>query len=267
MQSFHGDAELKRVILEGIEEHRQLDLLAAGSYRTNAGKVCAIGCQVGTLREHDPERYGRLCWNDHAGLAQALGLPEWLLRLEDRLFERLPLEARLEWPGRLIGAIPVGVDLEPVRYRWRASLLQRRIDAGADPGGVVSRVRDLCLRAGSGDMPSASEWRDARAEALAALAAAEAWAAAAAEEEAEAEAAAAEALAAAAAAEAWAAAAAEAWAAAAAAEAAAAEEAEAEAAEAEAWAAAAAEEEAEAEAWAAAAAEDLIRLCAEMGTK
>ena len=161
---------MKEVILAVIAEHRRLDLLAGGAYHTLDGRVCAIGCQVGTLREHDPERYGRLLWNDHASLAQALGIPEWLLRLEDCIFERLPLDDRLEWPGRLISAIPVGVDLELVRYRWRVSLLQRRIDAGRDPGGVVSRVRDLCLRAGSGDAPRASEW--SKAEAAAAMAAA-----------------------------------------------------------------------------------------------
>src|SRR6059036_1776153 len=99
-------------------KHREEDRYIAGSYAKGKGddwRGCSIGCSVRSL-----QLLGRLPSdfhnNYHAGLAVALGWPEWLVRLQDTLFEGLLPSERPAWTETLAQAVPIGVDLEPVRW-------------------------------------------------------------------------------------------------------------------------------------------------------
>ena len=50
-------------------------------------------------------------------------MPEWLARLEDTIFEGLPNAVAKTFPARFLEAIPVGVDLESVKWRFSLILL------------------------------------------------------------------------------------------------------------------------------------------------
>ena len=75
MLSFHNDPAIKAKYLDRVKAHAKADRLIQGT-GWKGGKGCAVGCTL--------EAY------DHSLYPIELGLPEWLARLEDRIFEGLP---------------------------------------------------------------------------------------------------------------------------------------------------------------------------------
>lgn len=109
LRAFHGDQAVKDKYLARVRAHAAADQLVQG-IGWERGKGCAIGCTL--------EAY------DHARYPIELGLPEWLARLEDAIFEGLPRDEAMVWPESFLEAIHPGADLEPVRHK----LAMRRID-------------------------------------------------------------------------------------------------------------------------------------------
>ena len=93
LTAFHGLKSLKIEIADCIEAHRQADEIVKGK-TGQGGKGCAVWCAF--------DKY------DHKAYETKLGIPEWLALLEDHLFEGMPNEQAMTWPGRFIDAIPVG---------------------------------------------------------------------------------------------------------------------------------------------------------------
>lgn len=112
--SYHGDQAVKKRYLDRITAHEAADELVKGQYWQN-GKGCAVGCLVHC---NDGFRIHSLF-----PTADGPGWPEWLARLADTLFEGLPKDHAKTFPRRLVEAIPVGVDLDRVRYRFALVLL------------------------------------------------------------------------------------------------------------------------------------------------
>ena len=110
LSAFHSQASLKRHYLDKAEFHQWTDAFAKGLYwDPQLRRGCAVGCW-----SHDP-------LGGHAALAQAMGVPEELLRLADGLFEALPEVAFQAWPARFAEAIQPGADLGGVwaqMLRW-----------------------------------------------------------------------------------------------------------------------------------------------------
>ena len=168
--AFNNDPGLKQALLTSIAQHRAADKLLSGAYHDpETGAVCAVGCNIAAVREYT--KTDTLEWGDHAGLGEAIGVPAILLRLQDYLFERLPIAERLEWPTKFAEAITPGADLSMVWPRFAVRLLDRRISAGQDKKGVIKVVRDLYARWIAGDRPTREEFLEARRAAYAAAAA------------------------------------------------------------------------------------------------
>ena len=108
MLSYHNDEAVKAKYLARVQAHAAADEIIQGDGWVN-GKGCTVGC---TLHDYDHSRY-----------PIELGLPEWLARLEDTIFEGLPNAVAKEFPAKFLEAIPVGVDLEPVKWRLALVLL------------------------------------------------------------------------------------------------------------------------------------------------
>jgi hypothetical protein len=98
MLTYHGDHDLKAAVLAELAAHRVADEIIQGTYWRD-GKGCAVGCLT-----HDPH-------GGHHLYESRWGIPEWLARLEDAVFEGLPLDAAKGWPERFMGAVPVGVEI------------------------------------------------------------------------------------------------------------------------------------------------------------
>ena len=113
MKSFKNDPSLKELHVEQAKKHYEQDMLIAGTYGetdTDVFRGCSVGCFAYEIS-------GQADDNPHKIVADDRGLPEWLIHLQDRIFEGLPLEDRKKWHVQLAEAIPVGIDLEPVRHK------------------------------------------------------------------------------------------------------------------------------------------------------
>ncbi len=172
MIAFHGDEAIKTKYLDRIAEHRRLDNLVRGE-TGRAGKGCSVWC---TLNKYE-----------HAAYETELGIPRAIARLEDGLFESLPVELAMEWPQRFLAAIRPGADLSMVLPRFFLWLLVDPTDgvlqfAKSDKSKIaISAVAALYVRRIAGDEPKLNEWKTA-AEAAAWVAVAAAWVAVAAAE-------------------------------------------------------------------------------------
>jgi len=93
--AFHGKQEVKDKYVMRVRAHRAADNLIRGTgWDKTQGKGCAVGCTL--------EGY------NHASYETELGIPQWVARMEDYLFENLSHEEAMAWPERFLQAIPVG---------------------------------------------------------------------------------------------------------------------------------------------------------------
>ena len=95
MKAFHDDPEIQKKYIGRLEKHYKLDEIVKGQYWED-GKGCAVGCTVHS--------------NSHNCYELELGVPEWVARLEDTLFEGMPNEKAKEFPLKLLKAIPIGFE-------------------------------------------------------------------------------------------------------------------------------------------------------------
>ena len=129
MLAYKNDPKLKRGFVREIEKHRKADQIEQGHYGKENGiwKGCAVACSLRSLAILDGEAL-QTKYGDHALYESKLGIPEWLARLEDRIFEGLPVKDAKKWPSDFAKAIPVGANLESVKWRFSAFLLKENIE-------------------------------------------------------------------------------------------------------------------------------------------
>src|SRR5262245_7522617 len=113
MLSFHNDQAIKERYTSRVAAHMAADDLIHGSY-WERDKGCGVGCTVHS--------------DDHSAYEQELGLPEWLASLEDRIFEGLENGDAKQFVAQFLPSIPVGVDLEPVKWKFCAFILKENIE-------------------------------------------------------------------------------------------------------------------------------------------
>jgi hypothetical protein len=166
MLSYHNNPEVKAELISRMQTHVELDELVQGATGDN-GKGCTVWCALNNGKL-------KLGYN-HKAFEDVLGLPEWLAKLQDQIFEGLiPEEAKvfsLEWPK----AIPVGVDLTIVKYQFLKWVLKDgefNTYRHCTPRGKAATdgVYVLLLRSELGETVPIDEWRKARADAYAAAA-------------------------------------------------------------------------------------------------
>jgi hypothetical protein len=112
MKAFFGKQEVKDKYVNRVKGYREMDNLIQGT-GWEEGKGCAVGCTL--------ENY------DHAQYEIELGIPEWLARLEDTIFEGLPKAEAMLWPEKFLSAINVGADLEKVKVPFLIHILEKNI--------------------------------------------------------------------------------------------------------------------------------------------
>src|SRR3990167_11066658 len=111
--SFHNDQKVKEKYVKRLEEHHKLDQIIQKE-TWKSGRGCAVGCTL--------EKY------DHKAYETELGLPEWLARLEDTLFEGLPANKAPKFAVDFLTSIPVGVNLDRVKWKFCSFILKENIE-------------------------------------------------------------------------------------------------------------------------------------------
>src|ERR1700733_9142206 len=112
MQAFHNDEKIKTKYLNRVLEHQKADEIIKGQYWKDS-KGCAVACTI-----HD---------SDHSKYEKELGIPEWLAKLEDALFEGVSVERSKTLPYEFLNAIKPGVDLEKVKKPFVIYILEQNL--------------------------------------------------------------------------------------------------------------------------------------------
>ena len=100
-----------------------LDHFLKGTYSRGI-KGCAVGCAIKSISKL---KHITLTTDDHKNLEVYLGIPEWLARLEDTLFEGVSLEYSKQWPVEFAEAINTGADLNTIEVPFRIFILETNI--------------------------------------------------------------------------------------------------------------------------------------------
>lgn len=130
MLSYHGDEGLKCMVLDEMRRHIELDQLVQGKYgvRDSDGKFfgCGVGCVIDSLNLINSTDYDV---DDHSIFESALGIPEYLAHLYDKIFEELPVGKVSNFAIRFLESIPVGKDLSIIRHKFSSYLIRDCIDS------------------------------------------------------------------------------------------------------------------------------------------
>lgn len=124
MFTYKSDEKIKKMLVEEIRRHRENDTIMQGEYESG-GKFCAVGCAIHSMNVKLGKEYAT---NDYSSLEKEEIYPEWLARLEDTIFEGLPKEDAMLWPEQFAEAVPVGVDVTPVMWKFYAFSMREDIE-------------------------------------------------------------------------------------------------------------------------------------------
>ena len=117
--SFKNDKSIKDALIKRMDHHIEMDELmqgATGAY----GKGCTVWCALNNGDLHK----GYV----HSAFPDVLGLPEWLARLQDSIYEGLTSKDSKWFSKEWVRAIPVGVNLELVKWKFSVFILKENID-------------------------------------------------------------------------------------------------------------------------------------------
>ena len=97
-------------------EHQKSDRFIQGNWIKEKGEDGIFrGCFFGCYMQTDD--------NVLSTAAKEMNIPEWLVRVAEKIFEGLPKEEAILFPVKLIEAIPVNSNLEQVWKNWNYSIL------------------------------------------------------------------------------------------------------------------------------------------------
>jgi len=103
MLSYHNDPAVKELYQRRFATHFAANRVVQREvFDSESSPGCFISC---TLHSYE-----------HSRFPVELGWPEWLAYLADSIFEALPKEDAPQFGSDLLAAVPVGVDLNPVRF-------------------------------------------------------------------------------------------------------------------------------------------------------
>ena len=117
MLSYLNDPAVKAKYQARFAAHRVADEVIQGQGFEN-GRGCFVGC---TLDAYEHERF-----------PVELGWPKWLAHLADMIFEGVPKTEAAQFGTDLLEAVPVGVNLKPVRSRFLLTVQRRSLARIAD---------------------------------------------------------------------------------------------------------------------------------------
>src|SRR6188768_1895204 len=117
MLSYHNDKNLKNLVVGEMKKHQEQDQFIKGAYEKLSGKFkgCAVGCTIDSINKILNKSYTT---NQHKVFEESIGVPEWLARLQDSFFEDLPYGENSQFAVDFLAAIPVGINLEPVKWKF-----------------------------------------------------------------------------------------------------------------------------------------------------
>jgi hypothetical protein len=126
MRAFENVAITKPEFVAELKWHQEQDLFLKGTYDNGHGKGCAVGCSLMSVAR--AKKIEIADFSNHARYEDLLGVPEWLARVEDTIFEGLPTDRSKTWPVEFAEAINVGADLERAKAPFLIFILESNLE-------------------------------------------------------------------------------------------------------------------------------------------
>ena len=174
MLSYNNDEKLKKMVVAEMKKHQEQDQFIKGSYKEKDEngnfKGCAVGCTIDSLNLVLKKSYST---DEHLVFEEAIGVPEWLARLQDKIFEGLPLGDNSQFAVDFLDAIPVGVNLNPIKWKFCAFFLKEGIDRILNQPNLSDELREQVVSAMRGVLNlqesaiNTGEWNQDSAESAA----------------------------------------------------------------------------------------------------
>jgi hypothetical protein len=145
--SYHNDNNLKKLVITEMKNHQKEDKFIKGSYGFYEGgefKGCAVACAVNSVNKILGKDYDT---KSHGALQETLGIPGWLSKIQETFFECLPWGECDKFAIDFLEAIPVGVDLEPIRWKICTLLLKEGIEILQDKENLIQDIKEEALEA------------------------------------------------------------------------------------------------------------------------
>jgi hypothetical protein len=142
--------------------------LEKGTYGKQNGKFrgCSIGCMLNDFGLSADEIDNTP--SVHRKLEELTGIPEWLLRLQDEVFEGLPEPEHQAWHRQVAEAFakaPKPVDWQSLLHRVHVGILRVSYKTAGSAQEAVQNVIDLHERAMNGEQVGDEEWSAAESAA------------------------------------------------------------------------------------------------------
>ena len=126
MLAFTNTTMTKPELLTELRWHQEQDNFLKGTYQKgDTEKGCAVGCAIMSLNK---KKGLDLHPGDHGAYERHFGVPQWLARVEDDIFEGVSLERSKTWPVEFIEAINPGADLERVKRPFMVLILRSTLN-------------------------------------------------------------------------------------------------------------------------------------------
>lgn len=145
MLSYHNDENLKNLVVSEMKKHQEQDQLIKGSYEEINGKFkgCAVGCTIDSINVILGKSYKT---SEHKVFEESIGVPEWLARLQDSLFEALPDNESSQFAVDFLSSIPVGVNLNPIKWKLCSFILKEGIDRMLLQPNLSDKLRERVVQ-------------------------------------------------------------------------------------------------------------------------
>ena len=127
-------------LVEIAKKHRDHDILISSTFGFDGGwqgQGCSVGCFAHDLGyKGDGE-------DIHAFVAKMAGYPEWMVLLQDEIFEGLPEGDRSEWHVDVARAVSKVTDWQAALHRVHCAILDVALETAGSLKPQVQAVRDL----------------------------------------------------------------------------------------------------------------------------
>lgn len=126
MNTYQGIITKKEFVKE-LKKHQKADAFLQGTYESTVDgefKGCAVGCSLKSIAQATNVT---VKFNDHTAYPKLLGIPTWLAKVEDRIFEGLSVKDSKTWPVEFAAAIPENVDLDKIKGPFLIMVLERAL--------------------------------------------------------------------------------------------------------------------------------------------
>lgn len=124
MKAFVNTTMTKQEIIDALKWHQEQDNFIKGQYFED-GKGCAVGCSLESVARL---KKIKISYEDHGQYEKHFGVPRWLAKVEDVIFEGLPLERSKTWPLEFVQAINVGANLDNVKAPFVIFILESNLE-------------------------------------------------------------------------------------------------------------------------------------------